>query len=344
MTTLDDRPIVLVGGRDDRELCAVHDRLVAMGESPLVLDPRGFPAELKLSLGETRPAIQIDGRDVPLPRSVYLRTLHGDPVGFATDVDRAMEKDWRRTSMMLRERATLLSAVLLRWSSLGVRVYNPLESQWSITKPHQLALLEAAGLPVPATLWSNDPVRVRDFCAARPAIYKPVTGGAATRRVQDDDLTDARLACLASAPVCFQELLPGHDIRVYVIDDAVVCALRIEAREIDFRGSEERIEPIDLPPLVLQQCVRAARLLGLRFTGIDLREDACAALRFLELNPAPMFVGFEQWSGVEIGAPLCRRLALRDRSRRRPTPRPANGSRDLDFAADPSPGSGVAPS
>jgi glutathione synthase/RimK-type ligase-like ATP-grasp enzyme len=344
MTTLDDRPIVLVGGTDDRELHAVLEHLVTLGEQPLVLDPRVFPADLKLSLAAERPAIEIDGRLVPLPRSVYLRSLHADPVGFATDVDRAMEKDWRRTSMMLRERATLLSAVLLRWSSLGVRVYNSLESQQNITKPHQLALLEASGLPVPATLWSNDPARVREFCTARPAIYKPVTGGAATRRVQEDDLSDARLARLASAPVCFQELLPGHDVRVYVIDGEALCALRIEAREIDFRGSEERIEAVALPQHVLHQCVQAARLLGLRFTGIDLREDATGVLRFLELNPAPMFVGFEQWAGVEIGAALCHRLALQDRPRRRPTPRSAAASRDPGFATVPSPGSRVTPS
>jgi glutathione synthase/RimK-type ligase-like ATP-grasp enzyme len=216
-----------------------------------------------------------------------------------------MREDWRRTTLAFRERSTLLTAILLRWERLGSALYNPTSAGNNITKPYQLALLQAAGLPVPATLWTNDPAAVKRFCGEHEAIYKPVAGGAATRKVAAGDLTDERLSRLEAAPVCFQELLPGEDVRVYVIDGRVACALRIVADDIDFRQHEQSIEAITLDPEVAQQCVRAAEVIGLRYTGMDIKADRHGRYKILELNPSAMFLGFEQRAGVDIGGPLC---------------------------------------
>ena len=221
------------------------------------------------------------------------------------DADEAMKEDWRRTTLAFRERSTLLSAILLRWEALGSATYNPSSIGHNITKPFQLALLQAAGLPVPATLWSNDPAAVRRFCGEHEAVYKPVAGGAATRKVEARDLTDERLSRLQAAPVCFQELLPGDDVRVYVIDGRVVCALRIVTDAIDFRQHEQRIEPITLGDQVARECVRAAEVIGLRYTGMDIKADRHGRYKILELNPSAMFLGFEQRAGVDICGPLC---------------------------------------
>ena len=127
-------------------------------------------------------------------------------------------------------------------------MYNPPSSDWIMTKPAQLAALKAAGLPVPRTLWSNDPVAVRRFAAGGRVAYKPVMGGAATRELGPEDLTDERLSALSAAPVTFQELLPGEDIRVYVLDGEVIASMRIVTSALDFRQNEERLEPVELPP------------------------------------------------------------------------------------------------
>jgi glutathione synthase/RimK-type ligase-like ATP-grasp enzyme len=242
------------------------------------------------------------------PRSVYVRSLHCEPLA-PGELAAAMERDWRKTTAMLRERGAQLASALLRWEALGVPVYNGLQSQVNLTKPYQLALLEAAGLPVPATLWTNDAHSVLEFAAQRPLVYKPTTGGALTQRVTAEDLRPERLVRLGAAPVCFQELLPGRDLRVYVLDGEVLCALAIASEAVDFRGSETGVVPVELPDALLRECVRAAQLLGLRFTGMDLKEDGCGRPRFLELNSSPMFLGFEAHSGAQISAPLCARLA-----------------------------------
>ena len=52
-------------------------------------------------------------------------------------------------------------------------------------------------------------------------------------------------------------------------------------------------------------CVRATAALGLRFTGMDLKADRHGELKILELNPSPMFLGFEALASVDITGPLC---------------------------------------
>ena len=306
--------IVIVGSLEDEHARAIHDGVRARGHEVVVLDARRFPEDLPICLGHAREAITIDGVRLERPAAAYVRSLYQSPAGFGVDADAAMKEDWRRTTMAFRERSTLLAAILLRWEHAGSALYNPTSVANNITKPFQLALLAAAGLPVPATLWSNDPAAVRRFCDEQPAIYKPVAGGAATRLVEPRDLTDDRLALLRSAPVCFQELLPGDDIRVYVIDGRVVCALRIETDAVDFRQNERRIEAITLAPDIERMCVRAAEVIGLRFTGMDIKGDRDGRQKILELNPSAMFLGFERRAGVDIQGPLCDALVAHARA------------------------------
>lgn len=300
--------VVLVGAAEDPHVAAVRESLLEAGHEPVVFDARAFPGEMRISMGAMLNDVSINGVFGGHPAAVYNRSLYQDPAGFGVDVADEMQNDWRRTMMAFRERNTILSSLLLRWESIGVPIYNPPSARMNITKPYQIAILAAAGLPVPRTLWSNDPDEARSFCRSQPAIYKPVAGGASTRTVTDKDLTNDRLQALQTAPVCFQELLPGDDIRAYVIDGKVEVALRIVTDAIDFRQNEQRIEIIELEALVAEHCVRAASVLGLRWTGMDLKGTANGCLKILELNPSAMFLGFDSRSGSDIRTSLSNAL------------------------------------
>lgn len=69
------------------------------------------------------------------------------------------------------------------------------------------------------------------------------------------------------------------------------------------------VEETTLPDEVLRNCLRAADLLGMRWTGMDLRSDSAGTLRFLELNSSPMFLGFDARAGTKILESLVNRLA-----------------------------------
>ena len=202
-------PIVIVGALEDDHAKAIYDGVRARGHEPVVLDARRFPEDLAIALGSEPDDIRVDGRPLGRPAAVYVRSLYQSPAGFGVDAEASMRENWRRTMAAYRERATLLGAILLRWEQLGCPLYNPSSVATNITKPYQLALLQAAGLPTPASLWTNDPAAVRRFCTDREAIFKPVAGGAATRKVTPDDLSDARLAKLAGAPCASKSCCPA---------------------------------------------------------------------------------------------------------------------------------------
>ncbi|MBZ4414397.1 hypothetical protein K8640_39890 [Myxococcus sp. XM-1-1-1] len=301
--------VALVGSREDIHIQEVGRRLEALGVASVVVDTLTFPDETRMSLTEDLAGIRVDGRELGRPVAAYLRGLHTHPLAHGVDASEAMAEDWRTTLTVFREKATFLLGVLGRWERLGVPLYNPPSADWVLHKPVQLSALEAAGLPVPRTLWTNEPEAVRRFASGGRVAYKPVMGGAATQELLPEDLTDARLAALAASPVTFQELLPGEDIRVFVLDGEVIASLHIVTSALDFRQNEERIEQVVLPDAVARQCVRACEVLGLRWTGLDLKRGVDGELKFLELNGSPMFLGFDAGGGTDVAGHFTRALA-----------------------------------
>jgi glutathione synthase/RimK-type ligase-like ATP-grasp enzyme len=288
---------------------AVADGLEGRGVAAMTVDTLEFPEEPAISLGHRLDAITIDGLEIGRPASVYLRDIYAHPLAFGVDVAEEMDHDWRRVLIAFREKAHMLFPVLGRWAEQGVPMYNPMPADWLLTKPMQITLLDRAGMPVPETIWTNDPEQVRRFAEGRRVAYKPVAGGAATRELGPEDLTEERLRALRGAPVTFQELLPGDNYRVYVIDGEVVATIRVVSESLDYRQQEESIEQTTLPDETLKQCIEATSLLGLRWSGIDLKADAAGTLKFLELNPSPMFLGFDRKAGTGILDALVAALA-----------------------------------
>jgi glutathione synthase/RimK-type ligase-like ATP-grasp enzyme len=300
-------PVVIVGPLDDAHVVGVSQRVRALGAEPLLLDASRFPSSLRVTLGEDLDDVRIDGAHV-CPAAVYVRNVGTGALHAASNAECDSAAERFQNWLVSRERADVLTAMLSRWEHNGVPVYNGLAASQRMTKPFQLALLKDAGLPVPATRWTNDSNEVRSFAVGTRVAYKPVSGGAATRELGADDLAPSRLELLNRAPVTFQGLLSGEDIRVYVLDGEVIAAIHIVTHALDFRGHEERCVRIELPMVVRQQCVRAAQVIGLRFTGMDLKRDAAGTLRFLELNSSPMFLGFDARAGTDIAGCLAARL------------------------------------
>lgn len=88
---------------------------------------------------------------------------------------------------------------------------------------------------------------------------------------------------------------------------AISAAIASDA--IDFRGHELALAPHPIDDRRREICVRAAAVLGLRFTGMDVKLDSRGEPRILELNPSPMFLGFDQRAGTDVLGALCAALA-----------------------------------
>lgn len=135
-------------------------------------------------------------------------------------------------------------------------------------------------------------------------MFKPVQGGAHTRPVTPDHLTDENLLTLTVAPVTLQEEVPGTNVRVFVAGQRVM-ACDIRTGELDYREDPDpEIVAIALRSEVEDQSRRIAAALDLVWTGIDFRLTPEGRYVFLEANPSPMFMGFEQRTGLPLSESL----------------------------------------
>jgi glutathione synthase/RimK-type ligase-like ATP-grasp enzyme len=254
------------------------------------------------------------GVDVTDVSGFYLRAI---PAAYAPFMERDDElvlyEDWFERYMQERERASFYVAWLLELQRRGARLVNPPTAASVLQyKPFQLNVLRSVGARVPRTLISNDPDAVRAFRAnVKDVIFKPVTGGAITRGL--DDETIDQLEAVRGAPVIFQERIAGDDLRVMLAGADVVSsvAIRTPSQHLDFRadpvysGGDASYEPVELPPAVVQHCRDAARGCGLVFAGIDIKRTPTGEWVFLELNSSPIYLDVEH----KLGHPISRAIA-----------------------------------
>jgi hypothetical protein len=211
-------------------------------------------------------------------------------------------------------------AVLGLLSSLGVRMVNPpWADETASRKPHQLAVAERLGLPLPRTLVTSHPPDARAFLEALGpggAVHKSLKPTAdvwlPTRRVEPEDLD--RLDALPLAPVIFQEHVPGLDVRVIAVGDAlfpVEIDARLSSSPDDYRRvlGECAVRPGDLPGPLARGLRALLAALGLTYAAIDLRRRDDGAWFFLELNPAGQWLPLEALTGLPITAALAAHLA-----------------------------------
>ena len=288
--------VLILGSDDDEHATFMGDHLRRRGADAELLDSRWFPGTMQLSHDPRGGSWSLrlpGGRrlDAGQIRSVYWRCYQG--------VGQPALPDAEQAYLAANDARSLFESLLLRLPARWVNGWQGF--QLHQTKPAALAIVAALGVPIPATLLGNDAEAVRAFVAAHPhCIFKPVQGGAHTRRVTPAHLCDANLANLAYAPVTLQEEVSGTDIRAFVAGRRVLaCAIHSDGP--DFRDNDDpAITPHELPAAVRDSCLAIAEALHLLWTGIDLRRTPEGRYVFLEANPSPMFLGFEERSGLPL--------------------------------------------
>jgi glutathione synthase/RimK-type ligase-like ATP-grasp enzyme len=301
----------IIGQEGDAQVTSVASALQRRGVAPVILDLGRFPRDLRLSIRDG--SATADGLELARVRSWYVRSL---PLPLPFRVPPAGDVGVQQREYAAgRERRSFLAGFVSALAAAGAAFVNPPERMAQhFRKLEQLDTLRSAGVPVPATLASNDPQAVRDFARAMGAIvYKPLAGGAKCRRLTPADLSAERLRRLARAPVLFQAEVPGANIRVYVVDGAVAAAYEIVSDELDYRGAETDVLPVPLDPAEADACLRAAAACDMPFTGIDLRRRPDGGFAVLECNPSPMFAAIGRRTGAEPVSAALADLLLRER-------------------------------
>jgi glutathione synthase/RimK-type ligase-like ATP-grasp enzyme len=287
--------ILILGAADDEHAIHMCGELARRGADAVLIDGARFPGSLTISFdpSESQGEIGISGRTIPFESvtSVYWRSYNGTGRPDLPDPDQAYlaENDSRG----------LFEAMLVHLPTRWVNGWDAV--QLHQTKPVQLAMVAALGIPIPRTLITNAPQPLLRFARQHPhAIFKPVQGGAHTRRLTEAELTAENLETLKFAPISIQEEIPGTNVRAFVAGDRVL-GCEIATGAVDFRDDDDqRVTPHALPDTQIEAARAIASTLGLVWTGIDFRLTPDGRYVFLEANPSPMFIGFEQLSGLPL--------------------------------------------
>ena len=217
----------------------------------------------------------------------------------------------------------LLNAFQGRWIS------HPIATRLAENKLVQLRAAQRAGLRIPATLVSQDPARIRGFCAAHPgAIIKPVTTPRgielASTAVVSQELLD-RDDVLALAPSIYQECIPGtRHLRISVVGARCDGAL-IEAEALDWRMDlNVPFRPYPLDSTLEQRLCATLHQLGLVMGIFDVKLIDNDEPVFLEVNPQGQFLFVEGLCGIPLADAVADFLVAqaRENSRGRSSGRP----------------------
>jgi len=186
----------------------------------------------------------------------------------------------------------------------GCWVSDPEATELAGNKLVQLRAAQRAGLRIPATLVSQDPARIREFCSAHPgAIIKPVRtrGDLAVTAVVSAELL-AHDEVLALVPSIYQENIPGtRHLRITMFGDHCHAAV-IEAHDLDWRVDMSVPFSVYEPSAQLRAALHGiVRSLGLVMGIFDLKLTPDNDIVFFEVNPQGQFLFVEGLCGLPLG-------------------------------------------
>lgn len=288
--------ILLLGDEQDDHLLHMQRLLEQRAVDVAVINSQWFPQQMALSLDPRSSRWRIDlpsGRTLCSSDilSVYWRGYPG--VG-AADLPDPLQH-----FIAQNDARSLFESFLIQLPARWVNGWTAF--QLHQTKPVQLVRVARLGVRVPATALTNSAAEVGRFVSQHSGCaFKPVQGGDSTRPVTMESLAQENLKSLRLAPITLQEIVPGTNIRVFVAGRRVV-ACEVQTSRLDYRDDPAaQLLTHDLPPAVVEDCLRIARELHLIWTGIDFRLTPDKQYVFLEANPSPMFIGFESQTGLPL--------------------------------------------
>lgn len=146
------------------------------------------------------------------------------------------------------------------------------------------------------------------FCDGGEIICKGVSSDK-TRAFLVGETERIALAQAGSSPLLLQERIPGADVRLHLVGDAIHAeAIVSEAVDYRFDKVAKRFAPVAPPLSVIDACRQCATLSGYSFIGFDFRMTHSGDFYVLEANPMPGYDAYDRRLGLEISKSLFRLL------------------------------------
>jgi len=207
-------------------------------------------------------------------------------------------------------------SMMEHFESSGTLVVNPVAAfQRARNKYSTIFTLAKAGVPVPRTYVTEMAHWIyRTSRDLKQTVYKPIVGslGFGLMKFSDPDLAFNAYKTLEQLgqPLYVQEYLekPGRDIRAFVIGEDIKASIYRIATPDEWRTNVAqggKAEPIQLSGELQELALKAAKILGLIYAGVDILETENGPV-LLEVNGAPSWQGLQGATGMDIAEQLVR--------------------------------------
>lgn len=288
--------IALFANAGSRQLAVLAELVAEQGAKPVSLDIQlGGAGQVSVTMGPER--LQWGGLDFHGIRAVHVRcTAVNTPPAMPPMVHAVSYNDWRTAFLREQHYQATSYSFFEELSARGVLVVNRLTGAYVDhgTKGQLMLKLADWGFPVPRTLTTNDPEAAQAFFdAVGEAVVKPAMGIGSTRVVAPADRE--RLDEIGVTPVLFQERIRGRVVRIHIVGDRVVLALRVIGEHVDSRTLTQGFEYHEMPEEEQARIVAANRRLGLHYAAWDAIHTADGRYVYLDCNPGPYIM----WIGPE---------------------------------------------
>lgn len=303
--------VLLVGTYYGHEFDLLAEEIEARGEETIIVDTDDWPSQKPSTYDVANGTIQIGDHELD-PASVegvfvrqnglFVPAIEDHTDGFVSEDDNPYA-----ALTQLREYRGLFWSILRRLADGGATVAPCLEArEWQEASVHALGQLSDTGVPIPETLATGDPDAATAFLEQHGrAVCKPVAefGG-----VQLMDADDADRLENLTTPVLFQALVPGDDVRAYVVDGEFLGAFEYVSDVDGFsfkQGTEDPDgEPVELSESAIEDVKTAVGATPMDYAAVDLRYTEDHDHTVLEVNAGGRFMFADSRELVAVAEPL----------------------------------------
>jgi RimK family alpha-L-glutamate ligase len=213
---------------------------------------------------------------------------------------------------------------LHRLEKLGKRVVNSAAAiERTVDKYYTSFLLSDAGISTPRTLVTEDfNTALEACCEMGDVILKPLFGseGKGMVRICDEETAYRVLRAweLNRCIYYIQEHLPHFhkDIRVFVVGEEVVAAMCRSSKDWKTNYSQgAKVESVELSHEMKTLAVKAVRLIGLDYAGVDILPAENGKTYVVEINSIPGWRGLQKTTDSSIADRIIDQVLSREGSR-----------------------------
>jgi len=214
------------------------------------------------------------------------------------------------------EQTTRRISMIEHMEMAGIRVVNPCYAfRRARDKYATQYMLACSGLPVPLTFTTESLAAAYNASKSMGEfIYKPILSsmGKGSIRFQDPDLAYNAYKMLSrfSQPLLIQKYVqnPGRDIRVFVIGSEVVGSAYKYRAQGNWKTNVAqggRMTDELIPNDMLKLGVRATKVMGLDYAGVDIMESPEGPV-ILEVNGAPGWQALNRAANINVSDEVVR--------------------------------------